>query len=187
MPVPARFAWKKPTAADVRELCALCDELEEAVLAKQDVAELLARWNARANREFTPAEFTTYSGAMSTEELVQIALSPVARRVPDLSYAEARAVFECVADATFATEAEHHYFLSWLEAQFPDSNVSDLIYWPDEWFGVREALGFELTPDQRLCALMEHSGRVLAGAPTVSLPFVVPKKKRPLLTPPPST
>jgi hypothetical protein len=53
------------------------------------------------------------------------------------------------------------------------------------WFGANEALQFEFTPEQVLAALMERSGRILAGAPVVAIPFPIPAKKPVLLTPPP--
>ncbi len=186
MPIPERLAFRKPDDREVREFRDLCDEIENRVLAKEDVSELLGRWNARANRVFAPVEFTTYSGAVDTSEFVKEALVPQPHLVPDLTYAELRAVFESVMSATLDGEAEHSYFLSWLEAQFPGSTVSNLIYWPDQWFGVREALQFEFSPDQLLRAVMEHSGRVLRDAPVVSVPFEIPRK-RVLVTPPPDS
>lgn len=154
-------------------------------MANEDVSELLARWNARANRAFAATEFTTYSGALSTTEFVEEALSPQPRLVPDLTYAEALAVLESVMNAALG-EAEHSYFLTWLGAQFPDSNVSDLIYWPAEWFGDRAAFRFKFSSDQLLQALMEYSGRALPDAPVVAIPFDIPKR-RVLLTPPPNS
>jgi hypothetical protein len=146
---------------------------------------LLRRWNARANQEFVPAEFTKYYGAINTHDFVEMALTPKPRLIPDLTYVELLAVFERVVNATPGGEAENSYFLGWLEAQFPDSNVSDLIDWSDQWFGAPEALKFEFPSDQLLRALMEYSGRVLSGAPVVAIPFEIPKKRL-LVTPPPS-
>lgn len=185
MPIPERLALRRPTEGEVREFCGLCDEIENRVLARQDVSELLARWNTRANRPFAPVEFTTYRDALDTSEFVWTALLPRPHLVPDLTYAELLAVFESVMAASVDGEAEHSYFLSWLDAQFPDSSVPDLIFWPDRWFGEREARMFEFSPDQLLRALMEYSGRMFSDAPVVAIPFTIPKR-RVLVTPPPA-
>lgn len=83
------------------------------------------------------------------------------------------------------SEADDQYYLDWLEAQFPGGNTSDLIHWPDEWFGdaslFRNSNGAfkpeaELSSDQILAYAMAKSGRRLPGAPeNVSLPFPVPR------------
>lgn len=176
MGVPERLKFKRASDDEVREFCALCDEIERSVIDGEDVSVMLERWNRRANREFDAREFTTYSGAMSTAEFVRDALSPAVQLVPDLTYAEARAVLECVMNATLDGAAEHNHYLRWLTAQFQGTAVSDLIYWPDQFFGVRAAFQFDFSADQLLWAAMEHSGRMLPGAPPVTIPFKVPSK-----------
>jgi hypothetical protein len=176
MPIPSRFAVKPPDESEIAELCALCDEIEDCVLQKGDPAALLTRWNARANRPFASIEFKTYSGAMDQRAFVTSALIPRAEQVPDLQYSELLEVIQSVIEGD-VDEAELGHFLGWLEAQFPGSSVSDLIYWPDQWFGSKEALAYEFTTAQIARALMDCSGRVLPAAPAVSLPFEVPKKK----------
>lgn len=177
MAIPERFAPRPPSDAEVRAFSTLCDEIENGAIAKADVTALLARWNARANRDYEAYEFKTYYGAMDQDQFVNEALAPRAGFVADLTYAELRAVFECVM-ASSIPEWEHSYFLGWLDVQFPGSNISDLIFWPDQWFGVdAAALKLELSADQLIAALMENSGRRLADAPEVSLPFAVPKRR----------
>ena len=171
--IPHRFVVKRPTAHEVRTFCELCDELENAVLSKGNVGALLARWNQRANRVFAPHEFTQYAGAMGTRDFVLMALTPKPQHVADLTFAEAVAVFDAV--ATGALESwELGFFKDWLELQFPDTNVSDLIFWPDSWFGVDAALQFPFTAQHFATAAMRRSGRQLPGAQPVDLPFPVP-------------
>ena len=98
-------------------------------------------------------------------------------------YSEARAVLDAVSTAA-VPESEIGYYLRWLEAQFSGSNISDLIYWPDAWFGdaslFRDVNGAfktesELSNDQILGYAMAKSGRKIAGAPNdVVLPFPMP-------------
>ncbi|MDP1922311.1 MAG: hypothetical protein Q8L14_39090 [Myxococcales bacterium] len=146
--------------------------LENAVLSRENVEPLLARWNLRANRVFAPHEFTRYSGAMGTRDFVLTALAPKPQYVADLTWAEAVAVFDAV--ATGGLESwELDFFKDWLELQFPDANVSDLIFWPDSWFGVDAALQFPFTAQHFVTAAMRRSGRQLPGAQPVELPFPV--------------
>ncbi len=173
--IPHRFTVKRPTAHEVRTFCELCDELEAAVLSKKDPGPLLARWNQRANRVFAPHEFMQYSGAMGTPDFVLLALTPKPKHVADLTWAEAVAVFEAVATGALE-EWELGFFKDWLELQFPDANVSDLIFWPDSWFGVDAALQFPFTAPQLATAAMLRSGRQLPGAHAVELPFPVPPR-----------
>lgn len=186
MPIPERLAHRQPSDTEVRTFSELCHEIEVRVVRQGEADDLLAQWNARANRVFEDGEFTTYSSAMDTVDFVKIALAPVPSFVPDLTYAELRAVFEGVMNFTAGGLAAHSYYLRWLEAQFPDSNVSDLIYHTDSWFGVPAALQFPFTADQLLRAAIEFSGRTIPGAPVVSLPFELPKRRQVLITPAPS-
>ena len=92
-------------------------------------------------------------------------------------------MLEAVATAALP-ESEVGYYLGWLEAQFPGSNMNNLIYWPDEWFDdsslFRDANGAfkpesDLSNDQILAYAMAKSGRELPGAPKdVPLPFSMP-------------
>src|SRR5205085_7579128 len=81
-----------------------------------------------------PYDFRTYGKAMSKESFVLDALNPEPSFAKDVVYSEALAVLDAIATATIPA-SEIAYYLGWLEAQFPGSNMRDLIYWPDEWFG----------------------------------------------------
>lgn len=183
--IPERLALKKATAAEVHEFCELCNSIEEGVAEKREVGALLEKWNLRANRPYSAREFTDYSAAVDQEVFVRRALAPAARLVGDLTYPELRAVFEAVFNATLS-EAESSYFLDWLEVQLPDSDISDLIFWPDQWFEVTEYFEHKFTPDELIRAAMEGSGRILPDAPPVASPFPRRKPRRVLVTPPPA-
>lgn len=183
MPIPERLAFKEPSDVEVREYREICNEIGKRVLEGEDTSALLARWNARASRVYSPDEFTTFRGAIDVDEFVSLALIPRPTFVEDLTYDELRAVFESVTNATFGSEAAHSYFLEWLEVQLPDAEVSELLYWPDQWFRVPEALHFDFSADQLIRAAMDRSGRVLESAPVVSLPYDVPPRQRVRVTP----
>jgi hypothetical protein len=184
MPIPPRLVPKKASKQEVQELSALCDEIERGVVAREDVSPLLAKWNARACRAYEPTEFKTYYGAMSTEEFVRGALNSPVAMDSALTWDEVVAVFDAVMGGKLAAW-ELDFFRDWLEAQFADANISDLIFWPNEWFQNEEALQFEFTAEQFACAASRYSGRELPGAVEIELPFPLPPKKRVLLTTPP--
>ena len=184
MPIPARFQLTPPAEELIQTMCQLCNAIEDGVERHDDVGELLEEWHRHATRDCEPHEFTSYWKSQDQEEFVREVLYPRPVFVADLNYAEARAVLESVVRVELK-EAETVYFLKWLEAQFPNCNISDLIYWPDEWFGdhslFREPNGAfkpeaELSLDQILGYAMKRSARELPGTPTdIVLPFPLPK------------
>jgi hypothetical protein len=176
MPIPKRFAFKRITKAELREYMQLCNEIEDGIhRGREDVTELIARWNARAGREYRPVEFTKYYGSIDTDEFVREALQPSPKWIADLTYAELRDVYEAVVSVELS-ESQTSHFLEWLEVNLPNANMSDLIYWPNEWFRDPSALHLELTADQALRYAMLRSGRILADAPQeVELPRPLPE------------
>jgi hypothetical protein len=183
MAIPQRLALPPVNEQLRAEMLSLCTEIERALDSGDEATELLARWHAHARRRFEPREFQTYWKAIDIETFVVEALSPTPALDGQTTYAEALAVLESIVEADLS-EAETGYYLEWLDAQFPASNMSDLIYWPDEWFGsfdlFREKNGAfkpeaELSNDQMLGYAMARSGRTLPGAPQdIDLPFPLP-------------
>lgn len=183
MPIPERFRREPAPDEVVREMGELCDEIEDALERGDDAEPLLERWHRHAGRTCEPHEFASYWKSTDKATFVREALAPVAEFVPNLEYDEARAVLEEVVTARLS-EADSTFYLKWLEAQFPGANVSDLIYWPDAWFGdpslFRDEGGAfkpdaELSHEQMLAYAMARSSRQLPGAPTdVPMPFPLP-------------
>jgi hypothetical protein len=181
--IPDRLRLQPVSKQIMEEMLALCDSIERELQSGENAETLLQRWHSHARRRCEPYEFRTYWKAVSKETFVLEALNPAPSFIDDLLYSEARAVLEAVGNAA-VPESQHSYYLAWLEAQFPDSNISDLIYWPDEWCGdaslFRDSDGAfksdcELSNDQILGYAMAKSGRQLRGAPTdVTLPFPMP-------------
>lgn len=147
MPIPERLRPPTPSVEEFREYRELCVQIEDA--RESEVGPLLARWNARAARPYTQVEFKTYYGAVDIETFVAEMLLGSPAWVPDLTYAELREVLLAVSNAELS-EAVSSHFLHWLEVNLPGANVSDLIYWPNEWFKDEAMLHAELTPDQIL-------------------------------------
>ncbi len=146
-----------------------------------NAATLLERWHSRARRKCEPPEFRNYWRAVSQKTLVREALNPKPVFDPQVTFAEALAV---LAAFNSVSESAQAYYLDWLNAQFPGSNMSDLLFWPDEWFGdkshFRDISGAfkpdaNLNKEQIIGYAMAKSGRKLADAPEISLPFPLPK------------
>jgi hypothetical protein len=188
MPIPPRFELTPPSEELVQEMCRLCSAIERDLERHGDAKDLLEEWHRHATRPCDPHEFTSYWKSTDQEEFVREAVYPRPVFVADLTFGEARAVLEAVARVELE-EAETVYFLKWLEAQFPKANISDLIYWPDEWFGdaslFRDSGGAfkpeaELSLDQILGYAMKRSSRELPGSPAdIILPYPVPPRRWP--------
>jgi len=166
-------------------MSSLCDQIGRELESGGDAIELRREWHQHARRECDPYEFANYWKSTSKEQFVLEALNPPPTFVDNVEYADVNSILELLMNAVI-DESESAYYLHWLDVQFPNSNMSDLIYWPDEWFGdstlFRDQSGAfkpesELTSHQILGYAMEASGRQLADRPTdVSLPFPLPTK-----------
>lgn len=183
MPIPDRFKLSPVSDEIVGEMCELCDLIEREVEQRGDPLPLLEKWHLRATRACEPSEFTSYWKAIDKEDFVREALSPRPISVENLCYAEVAAVLESVVKAELS-ESESAYYLNWLNAQFPNCDMSDLIDWPDEWFGnaslFRDASGAfrtesNLSNDQILGYAMARSKRLLPGSPSgILMPYPIP-------------
>jgi hypothetical protein len=172
MPIPPRLRPPTPSAEEMREYIALCNQIENA--PRDDVGPLLDRWNARAGTSSTQAEVQAYYGVVDIETFVGEMLLGVPALVPDLTYDELRAVLQSVSGNELS-EAVASYYLNWLEVNLPGAGISDLLYWPNQWFNDDAMLQVELTPDQILAYAMARSGRTFPDAPAnVPMPYPTP-------------
>lgn len=175
MPIPERLHPLTPSAEEFREYMELSQQIEHGLEDRADVSELLDRWNARAGRAYQPSDFH-YHGAIDRDTFVGEMLLGEPAFVPDLTYAELHEVLRS-AVGNELSEAVASYYLNWLEANLPGANVSDLLYWPNQWFDDDAMLQVELTPDQILAYAMARSGRRVPGAPeNVPMPYPLPAK-----------
>lgn len=171
--IPERLIPPSISAEELEHFGDLCDEIENRADAGDELPGLLAEWNQRAGRAFELLEFTTYCEAMDKEEFVKQALMPKPEKLDDLQFDEACAVVDAIVNAAVSV-SETSYLLGLLEANFPAIGVSDLLFWPGEWFG-KEPLDVELSSEQLVGYAMARSGRQLAGAPDdLDLPLAIP-------------
>ena len=183
MSIPAQFQLHKVTDDIVAKMCGLCDQIERGFETGDDIQHLLDEWHLHANRRCEQHEFENYWRSIDKEEFVRDALNPEPRYSDDVRYADALAILDAVVSADLG-ENETTYYVGWLEAQFPNANFNDLIYWPDEWFAdaslFRDSNGAfkpdaELSNEQILAYAMLKSGRLLPDRPlSVDLPFQAP-------------
>ncbi|MBX9678995.1 MAG: hypothetical protein K2X38_09550 [Gemmataceae bacterium] len=184
MSIPDRLKLKPVDQKLLKEMFDLCDAIERELESGEAAEHLLQQWHAQARRKCEPYEFEKYWKSESRKTFVLSALNPDPSFDEDAVYSEVRDVLGAISEAKLP-ESQHQYYLRWLEVQFPGAKVSDLIYWPDEWFDdaslVRHSNGVfkpesELSSDQIVGYLMAKSGRRLVGSPEdVTLPFPVPK------------
>lgn len=149
---------------------ALCDDIEAAVLAHEDVTEKLAVWNARAGTTYRPQDFTAYYGAVDTETFVRSALKGPARHLEDFSHEEAVGGVKAILSGL--GESDNDFALALLECNLPGGGIVDLIYNPDAWFGLK--CPPDLDAEQIVGCAMHRSGRRLIGSPPdapVSVPL----------------
>ena len=135
----------------VRRLCELAEELDDCSPQIQDCDGLRAEFNQLAGTSMMPTDFA-FSGATDAETFVRGVLSTREhRRVPDISRAEFIELIRRVCEAE-GTEHEIDYWLNLLRVNLPDERVSDLIFWPDQYFeGDPDAPeDLDLTPEQIL-------------------------------------
>lgn len=183
MPIPKRFPAPRVSKATVQLLSQLCDEIEDAVNRGEDFSQLLEEWHRHARRTCEPHEFTTYYGSMTKQEFVKNALITPPGAANDATYEECKAIALALMSAEVRNQADQAYYLSWLDSKFPGGRISDLMFWPNEWFGddsyFLENGQFlpdrELSVDQILRYAMLKSGRILPDAPgAVTLPLPLP-------------
>lgn len=173
MAVPDRWRAPRLDPQEVARFSALCDRIEER---RPGWEQDLATWNARAHAPYDFSDFVTYHASTDKETFVRKALQGDPRRFYDLTFLElvdvVRAVVEVECD-----EAEHDHLLSALDLNLPCASISDLIYWPNHWFGDRSArpAEFELTPELIVRYAVLRSRRSVAGCPdTPPLPYPPP-------------
>ncbi|MCA9041760.1 MAG: hypothetical protein KDA65_15510 [Planctomycetaceae bacterium] len=182
MPIPERFKLPPIPEELFQRMSYLCGVIDSG--SNHDVGEHLAEWNKHSNRKCEAYDLEGYRSGMDKVPFVRSFLHPIPVFVEDVFYSEVVDVLNSIWNVE-GTEDETSYYLNWLEAQFPNSNISDLIYWPDEWFGdeslFRDENGHfktdaELSVDQIIAYAMAKSKRMLTDAPTgVRMPYPLPE------------
>ena len=96
--------------------------------------------------------------------------------VADLTYAELIAMITAVGDPDTGDEVMS-YYIGIIDCTLSGANVSDLIFWPNEWFNDKEMRHVDLSPAEIANYILSWTGRTLPGAEEVDLP-TIPESKR---------
>jgi hypothetical protein len=131
--------------AKVARLANLADQIDGATPGQRE--EELAEFNRKARTAFTFRDFQGIYGGQTHDTWVRKVLAePYQRQLPDITHAELVELARRVMEA----DGEEHEITFWLEMlalNIPDPQVSDLIYWPGEYFGDGDN-SRDLTPEQ---------------------------------------
>jgi hypothetical protein len=174
--LPARLRLPKFSRDEIEHFHELCDEIADRSTSDERLKVLLDEWNASACRVYAREEFPRISDAIQKKDFVRQALVLKPRWIEDLRYKEACDGVRAVISA-LPTAAQLTHIIAMLDCNLPNSNVSDLIYWPNEWFDDEKMLQVELSAEQVVGYAMARSGRRLEGAPSeIALPFPMPAR-----------
>lgn len=134
-----------------------------------EISALIEQWNSHAGRPFEFHEFLVMHSHTSEANFLRTAFHQQ-RYVDDLSFAEACALADFICRGE-GSESDVDYVLNLLETNFPEANASDLIFWPNEWFGEPDMLHVDMSSAQIIGYLMAKSARQLPDAPPIDLPY----------------
>ncbi|WP_454867063.1 hypothetical protein [Pseudomonas lini] len=113
----------------------------------EQTREQLAAFNREAMTELKYIDFQGIYGGQDHDTWVRKVLAiPYERRVADVTKRELIELARRVMEGDGADHAIE-FWLSMLEINIPNDRISDLIFWPDEYFGDGDNLQ-ELSPEQ---------------------------------------
>ena len=131
--------------ARVARLAALAAQIDGAHPGQWEDA--LTEFNAEAGTALAFSYFQgIYGGQDHTTWVRTLLAAPHQRRVPDISHAELVELARRVMEAD-GEEHEVAFWVGMLALNIPDPQVSDLIFWPGEYFGDGNNAR-ELTPEE---------------------------------------
>ncbi|MDQ8192497.1 hypothetical protein [Roseibacillus persicicus] len=103
-------------------------------------------------------------------------LQEAPRIVDDLRYEELVAMIEAIGDPDI-DEDLGFYYIELIELNLPGAEVSDLIFWPQEWFQDKAMREVDMEADEIANYILSWTGKHLPGAEAVELPEI-PKSKQ---------
>nr|BFD43017.1 hypothetical protein FFPRI1PSEUD_45160 [Pseudomonas sp. FFPRI_1] len=179
MAIPDRLKPLRPTPKKRALMKALLSEILEKVCDNQEqespeIDALIQQWNSHCVNPFEFHEFRDMYSYTDAQNFIRTAFHQE-KYVADLSFDEACALLQFIRKCE-GKESDIHYALSLLETNFPQANASDLIFWPNHWFGDEALVQVELSTEQIIGYLMQQSSRPLPDAPPISLPHALPPR-----------
>ena len=140
----------------IRRLAELADQLDGCSPDLRDCNALRSEFNRLAGPSLDARDFS-FSGATDAETFVRgVLASPIDLRVADITRSELLEMLRRVCEAD-GTAHQIDFWIDMLRINIPDDRISDLIFWPDEYFeGDPQAPSdLELTPEQILDIALE--------------------------------
>ena len=125
-----------PPTFDAKFLDELVDIAERAQSALEErlptLPTLVEEFNARANTMLAPQDFLFYGWTDAIGFVRAVVSGARARAIRDVTRAELVEIVTRLLRAPDVGETDH--WLGLLTTSLPNCNVSDLIYWPNEYF-----------------------------------------------------
>jgi hypothetical protein len=118
----------------VKHLVELAECIIGLIHSGKDADSLIRRFNKEAGRSFSKREIARHLTNTDEETFVRETLTPPPTKLPDITYEELLELVTRVCQAT-GSGSEHEYWLTLLEVNLGNPQLSDLIYWPGEYFG----------------------------------------------------
>jgi len=164
--IPDRLKLKSADPKQYEFAVKLCTDIELLLEEKTEAQLLIDEWNDKISTGliYEAHNFEHYYASISRDTFIRKALSPSPTFDNLLTYTDSLTVIDIISKAN-VEEHELDYYLDMLEANFPDAKVSDLLYWPDEWFGNGVDLHIELTNEQKIYCLSSYTNRWFADQP----------------------
>ncbi|MDX7986370.1 hypothetical protein FE392_03330 [Xenorhabdus sp. 12] len=177
MPIPQRLMPYKPKVEEYERMDALLTQIEDKIFDHNnknapETQELINEWNKNASREFEFHEFRDLHSYTDNESFIHSAFYKI-KYIEDLSFHEAIELINVFFE-TSNPDPHVYYAKDLLEINFSNINISDLVFWPNDWFQDDE-LDVELTPEEVLGYAMARSGRFLPDAPEIELKYPIPQ------------
>jgi hypothetical protein len=126
--LPPEFEENKVT-----QLAKLAERLDGCDSRFEDCAALCSQFNSLADLDLQIEDFH-FSGATDADTFVRRVLTPRPQKLDDISYDEMLELMTRVCNAD-GTEYELSYWVEFLEVQLGNHKLSNLIYYPKEYFG----------------------------------------------------
>lgn len=137
----------------VQRLAALASEIDGCQEPRAD--ELVQEFNSLAGTDIPYSEFQGIYGAEDHEDFVRRVLTAkLTNANSTIGHAELTQMFARIS-ANPSDDAYLSFVFSTIEKTFDDAQVSDLVFWPGDYFGDGDN-SRELTPKQMADAVLER-------------------------------
>ena len=117
----------------VRQLAELAEQLDGCRSDRQNCRELLRQFHQLTGLSLTLRDFH-FSGAISADSFVREMVTAPPQRDKEITDDELLEIIRRIIEAD-GSEHQLNYWLELLAVNIPNRQISDLIYWPGEYFG----------------------------------------------------